>query len=64
MPRNHQRRRFLIIATTITAVVLLAFIISAMYNKQFITYSYALLGVYFAFFILYQIYDILKGQKN
>jgi hypothetical protein len=64
MPRKLLRKKFFIIATSITAVVLTSFVISAIFYEQFIIYSYVVLGAYFVFFIFYQIYDIYKGQKR
>ncbi|HEY8419279.1 MAG TPA: hypothetical protein VIL03_02480 [Clostridia bacterium] len=64
MPRKYFRKKLFLVATSVTAVVLVSFVISAIFYEQFITYSYVVLGMYFAFFIFYQVYDFYKSQRR
>jgi len=62
---NHNKyKKVLIVATVLLGVMLVVFVVLAQFFKVFFLCSYIAIGVYFVFFIIYQVCDTVAMQKN
>jgi amino acid permease len=62
--KYNKYKKILIIATVVLGVILIVFVILAQFYRVFFLCSYIAIGVYFLFFIFYQIYDTVIVQKT
>lgn len=63
--KNHNKyKKVLIIATVFLGIILVVFVVLAQFFKVFYLCSYIAIGVYFIFFIIYQVFDIVFAQRN
>ena len=62
---NHNKyKKVLIMATVVLGIILVAFVVLAQFFKVFYLCSYIAIGVYFIFFIIYQVFDIASVQRT